>query len=372
MTWCAWGGDTVQVRRRLRRRWARWRADAHYRRLFRQQLWERRRARLRWEVRRARVEQRGRWHHRSVLLSRQATNLRDLGSDVGTTVHDHVAAGSRRVAPRLTSAGGRLSAVGRTLATAAGRLARGLARASRRLSATVSSRRPSRRLVVTTAVVLLAGVAGYAVIRSVGDLGNLVPNADGTARPAADHSGDRARMPGLTRPGIFVSVGVTEAGRLEVSERARTGQAVDELSITPPPALDGAKRLPQLEDVRVTADGQPVEVPDTVEVTTVVLLDRPATVIELRYRVVGASVRSKPATPGRATLSLRPALATTLGDSRAVIEVHGTKVHTLVCVDLPLKRQLCGIHRDGGWRTQRLDTASSAVVALVDLPDRTA
>lgn len=362
----------MQVRRQLRRRWARWRADAHYRRLFRQQLWERRRARLRWEVRRARVEQRGRWHHRSVLLSRQATNLRDLGSDVGTTVHDHVAAGSRRVAPRLTSAGGRLSAVGRTLATAAGRLARGLARASRRLSATVSSRRPSRRLVVTTAVVLLAGVAGYAVIRSVGDLGDLVPNADGTARPAADHSGDRARMPGLTRPGIFVSVGVTEAGRLEVSERARTGQAVDELSITPPPALDGAKRLPQLEDVRVTADGQPVEVPDTVEVTTVVLLDRPATVIELRYRVVGASVRSKPATPGRATLSLRPALATTLGDSRAVIEVHGTKVHTLVCVDLPLKRQLCGIHRNGGWRTQRLDTASSAVVALVDLPDRTA
>jgi hypothetical protein len=131
-------------------------------------------------------------------------------------------------------------------------------------------------------------------------------------------------------------------------------------------------RLPHLEDVRVTADGRTVTVPKTVEVTTVVFLDRPATVLELHYRIVDASARRQPGRPGRATLSLRPALATTLDDSRAVIEVHGTKVHTLLCVDLPAKRQLCGVERADGWRTQRLDTVSSAVVALVDLPDRAA
>jgi len=230
------------------------------------------------------------------------------------------------------------------------------------------SRWPSPRLAGAVALLLFSGAGGYAVLRSLGDVAIRGPAADGTARPAADHSGSGARVPGLTRPGIFVSVGVTDAGGLEVSETARTGKSVVELSITPPPALEGATRLPRLEDVRVTADGRPVEMPDTVEVTTVVNLVQPATLIELRYRVVGASARGKPAGPGRATLSLRPALATTLGDSRTMIEVHGTKVHTLACVDLPPKRQRCGVNRNGGWRTPRLDTGSSAVVALVDLP----
>ncbi len=222
------------------------------------------------------------------------------------------------------------------------------------------------------AVVLLAGVGGYAGLSSLSDLVGRGPSAEGTARPAAKLTTHGARVPGLTRPGIFVSVGVTDAGGLEVSEHARTGKSVVELSITPPPGLKGARGLPRLEDVRVTADGRPVEVPKTVEVTTVVPLVQPATLIELHYRVVGGSVRNKPAAPGRTTISLRPSLATTLSDSRTMIEVHGTTVHALTCVDLPPKQQPCGVDRDDGWRTHRLDTASSAVVAVVDLPDATA
>jgi hypothetical protein len=361
------------VRQQLRQRWAYARADRRYRRLFRQQRRQQRGARLRWELRRARIEQRGRWQRRSLLLSRQATHLRDLGSDVATSVRDRASAGSGRVAPKVVGARGRLSRAGRALSSTTARLGRSLGSAARRSAATALTRtpRPPRRLVLTTALVLIGGVAGYAVIRSAGDRGDGGPAADGTARPSA-HSNEGARVPGLTRPGIFVSVTVTEAGALEVTEQARTGKSVTELSITPPPALGGAAQLPTLEAVRVTADGRPVEVPSPVEVTTVVNLPQPATRIELTYVVVGGSARSQGAGPGRATLSLRPALAATLGDSRTMIEVRGTKVYALTCVDLPPGRRACGTARDGGWRTPRLDTASSAVVALVDLPSRTA
>jgi hypothetical protein len=105
---------------------------------------------------------------------------------------------------------------------------------------------------------------------------------------------------------------------------------------------------------------------------TVVPLTSPATRIELRYQIVGATARSKPAARGRATLSLRPALVPTLENSPAVIAVQGAKIHNLVCVDRPPKKQLCGVDRRKGWRTRRLPSAAATVIALVDLRDRAA
>ena len=55
---------------------------------------------------------------------------------------------------------------------------------------------------------------------------------------------------------------------------------------------------------------------------------------------------------------------------KRMIEVRGTRVRALRCVDLPPQQQRCGLAREGGWRTQRLDTASSSVLALVNLPDQ--
>ncbi len=363
-------------RQQRRLRWAQGRADAHYRRLFRQQVWQQRRARLRWEVRRARIESHGRWHRRSVVMARQTTYARDAASDLLLAARDGASAGSGRIARGLAIARRPLVASRSTVAAAAGHVGRSLAGSRRRASRAPARRtwRPPRRIVLGTAVVLLAGVAGYAGPRSLGELIGGGASAEETARSAAALTSHGARVPGFTRPGIFVSVGVTDAGRLEVSEHARTGKSVVELSITPPPALRGSpRRLPWLEGVRVIADGRPIEgVPPTVEVTTVVPLVQPATVIELHYRVVDASARSKTSARGRATVSLRPALASTLSDSRAMIEVHGTRVHSLMCVDLPPKQQRCGVDRADGWRTQRLDSSSSAVVALVDLPKVTA
>jgi len=234
--------------------------------------------------------------------------------------------------------------------------------------------RSVRRVAVITTVLLLGSGAGYAAIRAGGP-GSGSPTAQDTARPAADHpprGNSPRRVPGLTTLGVFHSVALTDGGRVEVAERARTPAPLDELSLLPPPAQDGARALPRLKDFRLYADGERVTAPTTIEVTTVIKLDRSATVFELRYRVVGAAARRKPAAPGRATLSLRPALAPSLDLVRAVVEVRGVKVHNLVCVDLRRKAQLCGTKRGDGWRTRRLPVASSAVVALVDLRDRSA
>jgi hypothetical protein len=232
--------------------------------------------------------------------------------------------------------------------------------------------RSAWQTVLITSVAILSAVVGYAAFRAPGVSGDGRPSADGTVRSASDDSardGRRGGMPGLTRPGIYVSVAVTSVGDLEVVERARFGEALLEVSLAPPPALTDAGGTPRLADVQVSADGEPVPVPGTIEEAVEVALAGPATRIELRYRVVGAVARSEPATPGRATLSLRPALAATLASSRAVVEVHGAEVHNLVCVDRPRADQLCGVDRGDGWRTRRLPTASSAVVALVDLPE---
>ncbi len=221
-----------------------------------------------------------------------------------------------------------------------------------------------------TLVLLLGGVAGH------GGATTGEPSAMG-ADGSANRSAEQGPEPGLPRTGIFLSVAINDEGKLQAVERARAVAPLTELSLVPPPPPDGSRGLPQLQDVELFVDGEKVEVPTPIEVTTVVPLTTPATRIELRYQVVGAAARSKPAARNqparnRATLSLRPALVPTLEDSRAVIAVQGAKVHSMVCVDRPRKKQRCGEDRGEGWRTRRLPSASATVIALVDLPARTA
>lgn len=232
-------------------------------------------------------------------------------------------------------------------------------------------RRSGRPVVLVASAVLLTGVAGYAAVRSAGGPGDGPPSTEGTAQPA-DHSPEEQRSgrgPGLARVGIHLSAAVDDVGNLEVVEQARAAEPILELSLAPPPAQAGSDATPRLEDVQLFVDGEPVQVPATIEEATEIALARPATWIELRYLVVGATDRSAPAPTGRATVSLKPALSSTFGDLRAVVEVTGTEVHNLVCVDRPPEEQLCGVDHGDGWRTQRLPADSSAVIALVDLPD---
>ena len=328
----------MQIMRQARQRYPRWQANATYRRLLREQVWWQRRQRLRSEVsrhwterprlepgrlwdERPRIELRQHWDERPRLeLRRHWTERPRL------ELHRHW---TER--PRLSWHPGR----------------------------------GVRRVAVVTMVLLLGGVAGH------GGATTGQPSAMGADRSANRSAGEQRPAPGLPRLGIFLSVAINDQGKVQAVERARTRTPLTELSLLPPPPA-GSRGLPKLQRVQVFADGEPVSVPTTIEVTTVVPLTKPATRIELRYQVVGATARSKPTARGRATLSLRPALVPTLKRSSAVIAVQGAKVHALVCVDRPRKHQLCGVDLGQRWRTRRLPSASATVIALVDLPDRVA
>ena len=192
------------------------------------------------------------------------------------------------------------------------------------------------------------------------------PGADPAAPPQGASEG-----PGLTRTGIHLSVSPDSLGDLDVVERIIAARPVGALSLSPPPRVPGeaGRTNARLVDVQVTADSTPVDVADDdVEQAGDVELPRPATVFELRYRVVGADLRSESAPPGRATLSLRPAAFADLASAPTVVQVQGAVVHTLVCVDLPRARQLCGVEDLEGWHTEQVAAATSRVLALVDLP----
>ena len=227
--------------------------------------------------------------------------------------------------------------------------------------------------VVAAVLVLLVGgtLAGYAVVRAVDDPETGTASVEGAVRPAAGPS-DGA-MPGITDPGVFLSVTRDDAGDLVATERVRATEPLGELSIVPPPALPDSRWLPRLDDVELTVDGEPVALPDevdTIEVTTVVPLTEPGSLVELRYRVVGVTTPADQARKqaGRqlSVISLRPALGPMLGDMKAAVEVYGARVHELTCVDRWKRRRDCGVDLDDGWRTRPMPATKSAVLVVVD------
>ena len=330
----------MQILRQARQRHPRWQPDATYRRLLREQVWWQRRQRLRWEVRRL-VTERPRPDFRSLVTERPRPDFRRL----------------RPERPRLDV---------RRLRPERPRLDL-RRRWSERPRLSARAGRAVRRVAVVTLVVLLGGVAGH------GGATTGQPSAMGADRSAAAPSeGEQRPKPGVTGPGIFLSVAVDDFGQLTAVEQARTDTPLTELSLVPPPPPAGSRRLPQLQNVQLFADGEPVSVPTTIEVTTLVALTGPATRIELRYKVVGAAARSKPAERGRATLSLRPALVPT-SMTRAPSSRSRAPRSTTWRASTWLGRSSSAVSTaEHGWRTRRLPSASSAVVALVNLPDRAA
>jgi hypothetical protein len=228
-----------------------------------------------------------------------------------------------------------------------------------------------------TAIAAVAGMVVAGVILGATRLPGGDPSVEqgvvtsGQSDPDASRAAQRPRGPGLTRPGIHLSVSPLDSGDLEVVERVRVPAPVSTLPLAaPPPPPDAEGPTTRLVDLRVSADGQPVPVDGSTEVEQPreLALPRPATTIDLRYRVENADAEGDAAPQGRATLSLRPATSGALGSQPVVVQVRGAVVHTLVCVDEPRERQLCGVDGAGGWHTQPLTAATSGVLALVDLP----
>jgi hypothetical protein len=227
--------------------------------------------------------------------------------------------------------------------------------------------------------VALAGVA--AVVAGAVWLGGLdALDPPGSANPVAVRGGAGGpppgrspEGPGLTRPGIDLSVRPDHLGDLHVVERIIAPTAVSVLPLSAPPALPGgASPAARIVDLQASADGTPVTVadPDPAGEPPDLDLARPATEIELRYRVVDSARRSPSAPPGRVALSLRPAASELLPSAPAVVRVRKAVVHTLVCLDVPRERQLCGVEDPGGWHTRPVLGGTSHVLALVDLPEQ--
>ena len=241
---------------------------------------------------------------------------------------------------------------------------------------TDSGTRLRRAGVVTVA---LTGVA--AVVAGAVWLGGLdLPDPSGSANPVAvrggaggPRPGNSPEGPGLTRPGIQLSVRPDHLGDLHVVERIIAPTPVSVLPLSAPPALPGgAGPSARIVDLQASADGTAVTVADPEPVGGPPDLDlaRPATEIELRYRVVDSARRSPSAPPGRVALSLRPAAFEVLPAAPTVVRVRKAVVHTLVCLDVPRERQLCGVDDPAGWHTGPVRGATSHVLALVDLPEQ--
>ncbi|QBR92181.1 hypothetical protein [Nocardioides euryhalodurans] len=197
---------------------------------------------------------------------------------------------------------------------------------------------------------------------------------DREGRPVRNDRAQRLTGPGLTTAGIHLSVAPDEFGDLEVVERIITPEPITSLPLAaPPPVPDSEGPTARLVGLQVAADDSPVPVAwsGVVDQDRVLTLPQAATHLELRYRVVDADERSTSAPPGRATLSLRPAGSRALTSAPTVVEVHGAVVHTLVCVEAPKDRRLCGVDDPEGWHTEPVTAATSNVLALVDLPTPT-
>ncbi|WP_432476775.1 hypothetical protein [Nocardioides sp. GXQ0305] len=232
---------------------------------------------------------------------------------------------------------------------------------------------PSRR---GGAIAAVTGMVVAAAILGATRLPGEAPSAEqgavtgGQADPSASKRGGAAQGPGLSRPGIHLSVSPLGSGDLEVVERVLLPEPITVLPLSAPPGPPEAFGLPRLVDLSVSADDQDLAIAGSTEIgkERELSLPRPATTIELRYRVENADAQSVTAPDGRATLAIRPAASAALDSQPAVVQVRGAVVHTLVCVDEPRERQLCGVPDGDGWHTEPVTADRSSVVALVDLP----
>jgi len=295
---------------------------------------------------------------------------RRLGA-LGTATARRTRLSATAVAGAVTTAGARTGHRLRPLRSA---VTGGLARCGAAATRAVRSLSVRRVAVAAAAALVVAGAvaAGARLADERGPDDRAGPDTDRAEQASSSQRrAGRSAGPGLTRPGIHLRVSPEDTGDVEVVERIIAPVPIRVLPLAAPPAAPGDDGpAARLVDLHVAADDVVVPVADPGEggEQRQVILPGPTTTLELRYRVVDADERSATAPPGRATLSLRPAASGAFASSPTVVQVRGAVVHTLVCIDAPRERQLCGVDDRAGWHTEPVSAATSNVLALVDLP----
>lgn len=180
--------------------------------------------------------------------------------------------------------------------------------------------------------------------------------------------------PGISEPGVFVVARPDAAGVLEVVERVRLPSRLSEVALTLPQSFGIASLAhPTAVDLQAAADGNVVAVPDsgTVRQRVNLVLPQPADTLELRYRLVDAVQRSRPAPPGRALIIVAPLKVEVLTTQPVMVSVTGAHVTNLTCPLLPQRQQVCGRQDERGWFAPALAGDAAVVIVQVDLPNPT-
>lgn len=181
-----------------------------------------------------------------------------------------------------------------------------------------------------------------------------------------------ASGPGVTEPGIAVSVSPQMDGSLEVLETAIYRAPVEAVRLDPVDVRDGGPSfgalVPTVTHLQMTADGSPVGMLLSVTEATTVPLPTGARQVVLRYHLDGVTVRSTPSTAGRASILIAPLSAPTDAGLPSQIRVGGRFVLNLTCPRRSGDARACAPATGDSGVAPILAARDDVVVAQVDLP----
>ncbi len=198
------------------------------------------------------------------------------------------------------------------------------------------------------------------------------PSATRTNTPEKPPKG-MPEGPGTTEPGILLIATPDARGRFDIAELVRLEQPVTLLQLRPIDVraagvgLDRAR--PVATQIQVTADEQALAVPrDRVSRATVLTLDAPTEVFQLRYVLRGVTERTPNSSPGRALGAVGPLVAGVPGDLPVAVVVIGRSVRNLGCPSSEMVRRPCATGQPPRLRVNRnLPHRAALVTVQLDL-----
>lgn len=175
-------------------------------------------------------------------------------------------------------------------------------------------------------------------------------------------------------PGITLVATPTDGGDLLVRETVVLADPTAALELGPVDVAGlgdvFASSVVSAEDVSLTAGDVRVEVPgQVVTQPTRITLETAGQRFELRYRLVGSTVRTEPSTAGRALAAVGPLSTGVPGDLPVLVTVAGDRVRNLICPTRPPARQTCASDDPARLSAQPpLPHRDALVVVQLDLP----
>ena len=206
------------------------------------------------------------------------------------------------------------------------------------------------------------------------------PSASGppSASPDLPAPPDAVRSgPGVTRPGISLQFGLRTDGGFDVAERVLLRSARAEFVLAAPRRADAgnafSRSRPLIVDLQAeTGDGQPLapNVLGDLSGDTTITANPPIRRFELRYRLLGTSVRSIPSTAGRALAFIRPVAAGIDPALPVQLSAAGVGALNLTCPQLQPRDRACARGVAPALHVgPRMTAGVSTVVVQVDVPE---